>query len=266
MLEQVVERGRRDVGLDRHVRARLVGDALDDPAVDRHRLHVDHPAEPAVQRAQLRLAGRDRRDAHALGRRGALRQDLAAPLLGLRRLAPVGGQPPLERAQVLLGGEPPALDHRERLAVLVGDVELGLRDLGREDLHDRGGARLDERLAVAVDDVAARRLDLDLAHAVVARLADVVVAGQDLEEPEPEEDDREGDEGHAAEHGDAHRELRRDRRPAVLDGRRHRARPGSAGSGRRSCTRGGAGAAGRRAGTGRAPGGTRGRPASRAAC
>ena len=46
---------------------------------------------------------------------------------------------------------------------------------------------------------------------------DVVLAGQHLQEPEPEEDDREQHERDAAEHGDAHRELRRDRRAALLE-------------------------------------------------
>ena len=47
---------------------------------------------------------------------------------------------------------------------------------------------------------------------------DVVLARQHLQEPEAEEDDREQHEGEAAEHGDAHRELRRDRRDGALRG------------------------------------------------
>ena len=44
-------------------------------------------------------------------------------------------------AQVLLGGEPPALHDGERLAVLVGDLELGLGDrVGR--IWTTGAARV----------------------------------------------------------------------------------------------------------------------------
>ena len=68
-----------------------------------------------------------------------------------------------------------------------------------------GAARVShERAAVAVDDVAARRLDLDLAHAVLARLGDVLLAREHLQEPEAEEDDREQRERDAAEHRHAH--------------------------------------------------------------
>ena len=218
VLEQEVERLGRDVGLDRHVRARLVGEAGDDAPVDRARLQVDDLAEPPVERAQLGSPGGDRRDRHALGAAGLLAQLAALGLLRLRRLAPLGvREPALERPEVLRGlraGGPrprraPCGSRRRPRSVVGHGV--------REDLHHRRGAGLDQRPAVAVDDVAARRLDLDLAHAVLAGLADVLVAGQHLQEPEPEEDDREEHERDAAEHGDAHRELRRDRRAAVLD-------------------------------------------------
>ena len=49
-------------------------------------------------------------------------------------------------------------------------------------------------------DAAARRLDADLADPVVVRLRDVLVAAEDLEVPEAEEDDREQDERDAAQH------------------------------------------------------------------
>jgi hypothetical protein len=221
VLEQVVERGRRDVGLDRHVRRRLVGDALDHAPVDRPRRLVDHLAEPPVERAQLGLAGGDRRHRDLLGAGGLRPQLPPLALLRLARPAAVGAQATLQRAQLARGREPAALRLGERLAVGVGDLHLRVGNRGREQLHDRRGARLDERLAVAVDDVPARRLDLDLAHAVVAGLAHVVVAGQHLQEPQAEEDDREQDERDATEYGDAHRELRRDRRAAILDRRRH---------------------------------------------
>ena len=221
VLEQVVERRRRDVGPDRHVRRRLVGDPLDHAPVDRPRRYLEHAAEPLVERAQLRRVRRDRAD-HDLVGAARPRAQLAQPrTFAPRRVAAVGVQPALELAQRPRGGEPPALGGGEPLAVVLGGVELGVGHRVGQDLHDRGGARLDERAAVAVDDVAARRLDLDLADAVLARLDDVVVAGQHLQEPEPEEQHREQHEREAAEHGDAHRELRRDRRAAVLDRRRH---------------------------------------------
>jgi hypothetical protein len=92
-----------------------------------------------------------------------------------------------------------------------------LRQAPRRDLQDRRLAVLDQHLAVAVDDRAAGRLDALDAHPVVLRLLEVLVAGEHLQVPEAEEDDREQDERDPAEHGDADRQLRRDGRAAVSD-------------------------------------------------
>ena len=78
-------------------------------------------------------------------------------------------------------------------------------------------AVVDEHRPGAVDDLAARRLDAHVARAVLARLDEVLVAAEHLEEPEAEEDDREQRERDPAEDGDAQRELRGDRRAPVLD-------------------------------------------------
>ena len=91
-----------------------------------------------------------------------------------------------------------------------------LGQLVGHDLDRLALAVVDEDVAVAVDDLAARRLDLDLADAVVVRLGQVLVAGQDLQVPEAEEDDPEDHERDAADDRDAQRELRRHRAPSGL--------------------------------------------------
>ncbi len=145
VLEQVVERRGRDVGLDRHVGRGLVGDAVDHAPVDRRGRDPEHLPEPLVEAAQRRLARRDRADRDLVGapRLGAQRAPPRA--LGAGRVAAVGAQAALELAQVARGGQPPALGLREPPAVGVGRLELGVGHRVRQDLHDRGGARLDER-------------------------------------------------------------------------------------------------------------------------
>ena len=88
-------------------------------------------------------------------------------------------------------------------------VALGLRQRARVDLHDVGQPAADDRLAVAVDDVAARRGDRDVADAVLVGLGEVLVAGQHLQEPEAEEDDPE-----QRERDEAERRRRAPRAPA----------------------------------------------------
>ena len=224
-------------------------------------------AEPAEAAAQLGLAraaaaGPATGWAWRAARASARRSRRSARVLRRSVLAARA----LELAQLRRGGEPLALGARERGAVGLGDLQLGLGQLGRHDLHDRRRARVDQPVAVAVDDVAARRLDADLAHAVLARLGDVVLAGEHLQEPQAEEDDREQHEREAAEHGDAQRELRRDGGAALFERWRQRLRRARAGSARRSCTRAGGGGAGRRAGTAPARGARARRPAARAGC
>jgi hypothetical protein len=145
-------------------------------------------------------------------------------LLGLGRLAAVV----LEQARVcvrlVLVPAPLGLGLRERLAVVVGLLPDAVRQVVRQHLHDGRLLGADELDAVRVHDVAARRLDPDLAHAVLARDRDVVLARQHLQEPETEEHDAEQDEREAAEHGDPPRQLRRDRPNPFRDALRHQAR------------------------------------------
>jgi hypothetical protein len=107
---------------------------------------------------------------------------------------------------------------RHLLAPGRGRVALGGGQRLGAELDDRRRAVLHEDVAVTVEDLAARRLDAQLAHAVVARLLQVLVARQHLEVPQAEEDDREQHERDPAEDGDPQRELRRDRGQPLLGG------------------------------------------------
>jgi hypothetical protein len=91
-----------------------------------------------------------------------------------------------------------------------------LRELVRRELDREGVAVLDQRLPVPVHDLAARRLHLDLANPVVLCLRLVLVAREDLQVPEPEEDQREHHERNAAHHGHAEGELRGQGRAALV--------------------------------------------------
>ena len=91
-------------------------------------------------------------------------------------------------------------------------VGAGLRQVARLDVEGELGLVGDQDLAVAVDDVAPRRLDPHLPDAVVVRLLAEVVAREHLEVPEAQEDDGED------RHGDAHQH----RRPARKRGRARR--------------------------------------------
>jgi hypothetical protein len=122
----------------------------------------------------------------------------------------------LEVAELARRREAVLLGLRDALAVGLGGAQLAVGQRGRRDLDHRRLLGLHERRVVAVDDVAAGRLDAHLAHPVLARLADVVLAREDLQEPQAEEDDREQHEREAAQHRHADGELRRDRRPALL--------------------------------------------------
>ena len=77
----------------------------------------------------------------------------------------------------------------------------------------------DQELAVAVDDLPARRLHRDLTHLVVLRLGQVAVAREHRQVPEAKEDDTEDHEREAAKDGDAERELRGHRRAIVTEHR-----------------------------------------------
>ena len=69
-------------------------------------------------------------------------------------------------------------------------VERALGHVHQADADGLAGTVVDDDLAVAVDDVAARRDDLDRAQTVVVGLGDELLAAQDLQEPQAEEDDR----------------------------------------------------------------------------
>ncbi len=62
------------------------------------------------------------------------------------------------------------------------------------------GTFVDEHVAVPVEDRPARRVDPERAHPVVVRRGEVLVAGQHLQRPEPEEEHREDGERDEAEH------------------------------------------------------------------
>ena len=87
------------------------------------------------------------------------------------------------------------------------------------------GRLSDERLACAVHDVAARRRHGDGAQPVVVGRGHVLRAGEDLQEPEAEEDDGEDDHGHGREAGDAQAERRQlGDRPVAAAGAQHAVR------------------------------------------
>ena len=92
-----------------------------------------------------------------------------------------------------------------------GDGKVGRRDLDRDRLPalDQGGP-------VHIDDLAARRGHQHVASAVLLGVSDILVARQDLEEPQAEEDDREHRQREAAEDRHPHGELGRQRRTAIL--------------------------------------------------
>ena len=102
--------------------------------------------------------------------------------------------------------------HADRLAQpreLLPALALRPRQLGRLELERQRGPVGDERLSVAIQDLAARRPHRDLADLVVLGRLRVLVPGQHLEVPEAEEDDREHHQRQAAEDRHAKRELRR---------------------------------------------------------
>ncbi len=77
------------------------------------------------------------------------------------------------------------------------DLDGGSRDVG------------DDRVAVSVEDRAARRLDADRPDLVVLGRGEVGVAGEHLQRPEPEEEEAEDAERERAEDAHPKRELRR---------------------------------------------------------
>ena len=107
-------------------------------------------------------------------------------------------------------------DHGAQALVQDAAARTGGRELAGVDLHRDRYAIVDQHGAVAIDDVAARRRDRDVADPVVVRLRPVLVAREDLEEPQAEEDDREHRQRDPTEDRHAQRELRRDGRAALV--------------------------------------------------
>ena len=182
VLDEVVAARDVDVDLDRHVGVGQRRQRLHHALLDRLGRHVQHAREALEAGLEVRRGRRRDGDQRAL------------PALGPAR---AGGH---------------VLAPRRRGVALGGGQALGI------DLHHRRRAVLHQHVAVAIDDVAARRLHAHLAHAVVARLLEVLVAGEHLQVPQAEEDDREEHEGDAAQDRHAQRELRGDRRAALVDG------------------------------------------------
>ena len=98
---------------------------------------------------------------------------------------------------------------RQPLKLVAAVPPLG-GQVRRPDADRRDGAVVDEQLSVAIEDLAAGRLDAHLAELVVARGAQVVVAGEHLQRPEPQDQQRERGERERAEDADPKRHLRRE--------------------------------------------------------
>ncbi len=143
----------------------------------------------------------------------------------------------------------------------VEDEGLSLRgrliERGRPELHRRPRLVGDEDDAVPVDDRAARGGRPERAHLVVLRHLEVALARDDLERPEPEEEDAEDRHCHDAEDRDPDRRLRSDairllhprggREEAARQIRARARQPGSP-RGARAAAPGRSGGRGRRAG------------------
>ena len=161
------------------------------------------PRRPGTGPGSPAGTGRCSRPTSVLSVTGLNGSSLTSRLI-LRRIAP---RRPAERV-----AEP---------AVHAPAPRLLVRQPLRQHLDDERGAVVDQQRAAAVDDLAARRLDLHLAHAVVVRLGEVLVARQHLQVPEAEEDHREQHQRDAAEDRHAQRELRRDDHALVALGQVH---------------------------------------------
>ena len=112
------------------------------------------------------------------------------------------------------GGEAGAPAARRRYSTRWARGDLG--QVGGRDLDGQGLAAVDQDVAAAVEDLAALGGDGDVADPVDGGRVQVLVTGEDLQEPEPEEDDREHGQREAPHDGDAQGELGGHRRPAIL--------------------------------------------------
>ena len=106
-------------------------------------------------------------------------------------------------------------EHPPEAAVEALPLALVLGQLVGRDLDGVAGAVVHQHAPLAVHDLAARRLDLDLADLVVVGDPLVLVAREHLEVPEAEEDHREGDQRDAADDRHAQRQLRGQGGPAA---------------------------------------------------
>ena len=104
-LADVVERRAADRRLDRHVRVRQLGDALDHALVDQLRAHVDHAPELAVEAPQVGLVGGRRRDRDRRRAAGGAGQPAALAALAAGGAAAALADVALERAQLRGGGQ-----------------------------------------------------------------------------------------------------------------------------------------------------------------
>ena len=170
---------------------------------------ADVPEQVRRRRSLLVLAREDPLDAHAGEARPVLAQvvDLvhAEALLQDHRAARRRSVPLLQLLDDLLAGHP---RHRGEPVELVASLGSRRRQVLWPDLDRQLGAVRHQDLAVPVEDVPPRRLDADLADAVVVRLGEVLVALKDLDVPEPEEQDGEDCDREPSEDRDPDREGR----------------------------------------------------------
>ncbi len=216
-----VDRPDRSEHLRGQVAERVVGHV--------HAFHL-HAGELRLALGQVVLnVGGD--DGPALDRHVGIRQqrDLLADVAGDRRQpVDVGGRhvqlaaDPLGRHAQHVGE--PVVDDRVGARRVLERGDVGQRGRNRQvrrgDLHRERAVAVDQHVAAAVEDLAARSGDGDLAHPVVGGLCQVLVARQDLQEPQAEEDDREHRQRDAADDRHPQRELRGQRRTALLGRRR----------------------------------------------
>ena len=108
--------------------------------------------------------------------------------------------------------------HVDEAATGGGELaQPALRHVHGADADGKAGAVVDEHRAVAVFDHPAGRLDLDAAQAVVLGLGQVLLAVQDLQEPQTKDQHAEQHDDKAADDRHAHRYRRRAQRHAAAD-------------------------------------------------
>ena len=196
------------IGRERHLEVGRIGHGRDGVQAV---VGLRGEARQVDQRAHLQLAGQRRRGrdvddgaaaAGACGRRDRRLVDGVADLHVLEfhgaRLQVVH-DPPAQRAGL-------HLQIRRELGEL--RVERALGHVHQPDPDQLATAVLHDDLTVTIDDVAALRDDLDGLEAVVVGLGHELLAAQDLQEPEAEEDDAEHHRGDADDDGDAQGDRR----------------------------------------------------------